>query len=429
MSFLRFGLARAIGGAVVVGCLLSLAGCGAALSDGAQVRVLNATTVSSALDFYSGSDKTFYDIEPNAIDGYSNLTAGTYTFTVTGSDDTSTLATTSGTLVTQDHYLFVAYGSSNGVGLTTLAEDETSPSSGYAKIRVLNGSKDAGTLDVFLTSSSQSIDSVSPTVSSAAVGTASSYTTIASGTYRLRVTGEGDSSDLRLDYSSVTLDSGSVVTLVVTPSAGGYLVNAIDVVQQGSTTTLSNPSARVRVVAGATANGTVSGQVGDTSLASGLPSPSVGNYTLVPAGSQALAFSVNGASLASQTVALSAGGDYTALVYGPATSAAMTLLTDDNTLPSSSSKLKMRLVNAQYGSSGNLTLSVDYTALASNVAYPSASSYATLTSTTDSYVQVTSSASSTALYSASSVSLSAQSVYTMFMLGDTSTTGVLRKDR
>jgi hypothetical protein len=82
-------------------------------------------------------------------------------------------------------------------------------------------------------------------------------------------------------------------------------------------------------------------------------------------------------------------------------------------------------------SSYPLTLTVDYTALASSVAQATASSYSSSQSaSTTATLEVTSSLSSTALYSLTDLTLSAQSVYSVFLFGDsTAVSGLLRKER
>jgi hypothetical protein len=232
--------------------------------------------------------------------------------------------------------------------------------------------------------------------------------------------------------SGVVLSSTGVDTIILTPTTGGVLVNGIQVVQGGTVTKLLNTKARVRAVAAVADKATVTLSAGGTSVISSAPSPTVGAYTLVDAGSLTIAGTVNGAALGSSTLDLAAGSDVTLLVNGEVSAPTVTTITDDNRLPTSSSKLKIRLVNATTGmSSYPLTLTVDYTALASSVAQATASSYSSSQSaSTTATLEVTSSLSSTALYSLTDLTLSAQSVYSVFLFGDsTAASGLLRKER
>ena len=108
------------------------------------------------------------------------------------------------------------------------------------------------------------------------------------------MTGAGDRGDLRLDLPSLTLKDQQITTLVLTATPGGVLVNGVQVDQQDAVTARTNPSARVRVVADAANRATVSATVNGTTLASGLASPVVGSYALVPAGALTASVQIGG---------------------------------------------------------------------------------------------------------------------------------------
>jgi hypothetical protein len=109
------------------------------------------------------------------------------------------------------------------------------------------------------------------------------------------------------------------------------------------------------------------------------------------------------------------------------------VLTDDNRLPTASTQAKLRLVHGVANLPGALSMTLDYTLLADSVAFASASSFANVTAVTDGLLEVTTPSQTAAVYnSASSTTLAAKGVYTLFMLGDATGTGVralLRKDR
>ena len=153
--------------------------------------------------------------------------------------------------------------------------------------------------------------------------------------------------------------------------------------------------------------------------------PAIGNYAQLTAGNGTLALSGTSTS-ATQT--FTAGGDYTVLVLGTASAPTMTVLSDDNRLPTSSTQAKLRVLHGLSDDTSALTLSADYSAVAQNVAQGSASAYGTLTAATLSSLMVYSSAGT--LYSDTDVTLAAKGVYTVFMLGTTSQPlHVLRKER
>ena len=62
------------------------------------------------------------------------------------------------------------------------------------------------------------------------------------GTYRIRVTGAGNTADLRLDIPSFSLTSQEVATVLLTPTTGGTLVNGAVLSQQGAYTAAATPT-------------------------------------------------------------------------------------------------------------------------------------------------------------------------------------------
>ena len=117
---------------------------------------------------------------------------------------------------------------------------------------------DAGSLDVYLSGSTDSLDNATLVASSVSSGSSSgSYTTVGSGTYRLRIAAAGSTTDLRLDASSLTLGSQGVYTLVVTPTSGGVLVNSLLVSQGAEVTPIATDLARVRLVSAVASSGAV----------------------------------------------------------------------------------------------------------------------------------------------------------------------------
>ena len=272
---------------------LSLSGCDSGGGSGrTQVRLMNASPGYTSLDLYANATDDDTDrqsiaaVAYDTVSSYTELESGTYNVKFKRSGFTSTLQTASGKQLADDtHHTFVAFGSTGHFSSLQVGDDVTPPDSGRAKVQVLNVAE-AGTLDVYLTESSVSLDDATPAVSGVAPGTSSAASTIDSGDYRLRVTGASDSDDLRLDVANITLDSRQVVSLILTATQGGVLVNALLLPQQGSLTKFANTQARIRGVAGTT-SGPVVMRVGGVGVLNGAVGV-VGNYAQVEAGSVAV---------------------------------------------------------------------------------------------------------------------------------------------
>jgi len=401
-----------------------------------NLRFLNATYGVGTLNLYTGDDKRASDVAPDNISGYEQIDGGSYTAKIKTSGSDTSLAANTISLEEDRYYTAVAWGRQDAVKLALFTETEDEPDSGKAKVRLFNAAPDAGSIDMYLTDSSTSLGATSANASSIASGASSGYEDISKGTYRLRITAGGDKTDLRLDIAQVTLGDKERVTIIVQPSAGGLLVHGLTHVQGGAVAAFKNTSARARVVAGVGSNGSAGVKIGDTTISSSLTSPGVGSYVPFTAGSSTLLTQVNGATVSSATTNFAAGGDYTVLVYGTAASPLMTLITDDNRLPSISSKAKFRLINGAPGYD-TLSLAVDSVSLGNDVALGTASSYSlTKTNNGNALIEVTSALSNDPLYTtakssgSTGVSIDAQGVYSVFVLGgNPAPRGVLRKER
>lgn len=442
LSFLR----GALTGRLRVLCVLLpalalgvLAGCSTSDDDSdAKVRLLNASPGYSSLDLYVDDEIKASTVAYGAVSDYAKVDSETLTTALRRAGSSTNLIAVDRSYGSDTNYTLVAYGWDGALKSVLMTDEEDTPDDGKVEVRVFNSATDAGSLAVYLSDSDTDIAEATPVTSSVTGGAFSSYVEFNQGTYRLRVTGADDTSDLRLDLSSLTLSNKSIVTIILTPSSGGTLVHAVVVSQGGSATAYSNTMARVRLVAGTADNANHSAVVGTTTLSTTMKSPSVGAYTQVTAGTgQTLAVAVNGTKLTTYTsVDLTAGSDVSLLVYGPSASPQLAVITDDNRLPTTSTYAKIRLVNGLANHDSTLSLNLNYAEVATDVALGAGSSFKSVSASTDSVMTVNSPLASSALYtwgSSTTLTISAKGVYTVFMLGDYATTdaakGVLVKDR
>ena len=419
-------------GGLFLAPLLLVAGCGG--SDNAAIRVLNVSQDYTALNIYVGSTTTVAtvaDVPTGNISSYSGIGSGSQTlyFTEGAAVQTQALSSKTESFSQGEHRTYVTYGDNGEFAEYEIDENESAASGGNASIEVLDTANDAGALDVYFTSAG-ALSGVSPNFTDLTVGKATSFTSITSGTYTLSITGTGNSSDVRLQVPSITLSSGEVATVVITESAGGYLVNGYILPQQGALTTELNPDSRVRVVNGMPTGSNVTVTVGSTALATAATPGSVGTYQMTPAGTDTVAVAVNGVGVSSPEQALAAGQDYTLLIYEGSNGVGENWLVDTNRLPATGDA-SVRLVDGMSGLTDPISLAVDSVPTLTDVSQGEASSYDTaITATTTGALAVTDATTSQPIYSQSPVTLSSQGVYTLFVFGSASSaTGTLNEDR
>jgi hypothetical protein len=419
--------------------LAALGGCGGSSGDSNKVhiRLLNVSPGYTSLDLYVNNgdsdtdDQKASGVALEALTDYVTLDSDTYTLKFKRAGVTSTLLSAGGQQLTDDsHATYVAFGSTGKFSVQKISEDVKDADANKSTVTIIN-TAEAGGVDVYFTDTDVNLSDTTPQFSSVASGSPSSAGTLDSGTYRLRVTGAGDNMDLRLDVPGVTLESKKVVTVILTSTQGGVLVNALVLPQQGSLTVNHNTKARVRAANGI-ANGTsVTASIGGLSVLSGQPVGVIGSkYGQIDAGSAAVNLSVDGnpVSVANQT--LTAGGDYTLLVWSDSSGTRTSLITDDNHEPSASTKTKIRLLNGMSGLGGPISLNVDFGPVVDGVEVGKASAFAEVASGSDTRLDINNAVTSQTLTTLTGVSLQQSAVYTVFMSGSGTAPGsTVRRDR
>ena len=276
---------------LAVAAALALAACGGGrIGKQGDVRLVNAGADAGALDLYAGESRLASGVAAGSAGGYAAVDAGSQALSVRLTASGAQIASSTADISKDRHYTLLAYSSAGAPATALLDEDESAPGDGSAKVRVFNAAAaDAGSVDAYLSPSGCTALGTSNAIAKGAAATAGSYALFgaaAAGTaYHLCVTAAGDPTDLRLDLPAFTLSSRQVTTIVLTATSGGVLVDAYIVAQQAAVTVRRNPSARVRIVADAAGGATVGVAVNAKTLLDTAPSPSVGGYALVAAGS------------------------------------------------------------------------------------------------------------------------------------------------
>ncbi len=428
-------VAMALGLAMLTGC-----GSNSGSSGTAQLRLLNASVGYPSLDMQVNGVVQNGAVAYGTAGSYAGVTTDAISTSVAIAGQSTALATASRTLAKDSYYTMVAYGWPSAIKTALIQENVAAPASGNASLSVLNLAPDAGNVDVYLSTSGAAdpnpFASATLVASNVAGGSGSGYNQVGAGTYRLLVTGNGNTNDVRLDTPGISLANGQVVTLIVTstPStdasgnyAGGVLVNAIGMLQQAPVSgAYANTQSRVRVVAAASNNAQVSATIGSTTVATNLISPNAyQNYAPLASSTQLpVSLSVNGKAVAVANQALLAGGDYTLLVYGDAANPQVHLIADDNRLPANTANAKMRLVNAMVGAAAvPVTLVSDIAGtVASSVPQGQASAFfANLPASTSVRLDVFSPLQAQPLVDLQNQNILAKGVYTLYVFGDPTT--------
>ncbi|RVU49435.1 DUF4397 domain-containing protein [Rubrivivax rivuli] len=415
--------------ALAAAALLAACGGGADRTK-AQVRLVNASSGYTQLDLRVDNEVRQAGVSYGNAASYVEADPGK-AFTLHSAGNSTSLLSFTPSVSARKHYTVLAYGASGAARQVLLDDNAGAPETNRALLRVVNAAPDAGALDVYLTGTDDTLAASVPQQAAAAVDAVGAWLTLNSGGYRLRVTAAGSKTDLRLDVAALTLGSRQVATLVLTPTTGGVLVQALLLTQQGEITTLAPTQARVRLASGLSSAGSAGLRVGGTALFANVTAPAVTNYTLVSAGARETIVTVNGTVVSTTTQTLAVGSDYTVLVYGsPSGTPAVALLPDNNTLPTDRTRAKLRLVNGVQGLTGTLSMSADFSPVADGVDAGKASVYELVDATTTGRLSVVAAGTALPLFETTEQTFVAASNYTVFLVGSpTAPVGIVRKDR
>jgi hypothetical protein len=396
-------------------------------SGGADIRVLNVSVDYSPVDLYldngTSNTATITGTAYGTLTAYKAVNANAYTVEFTNSGVQNSLKSLQENLSKNIYKTYVAYGDTSSFGVLEILENQDPPNSGYTSVQIIDAAPDAGAVDVYLTDPSALLANSSPTFTNVVGGTVGSgFVTITDGTYRLRVTSTGNQADVRLDsVTGMAFSNQEILSIVLGGTRGGVLVNATVIPQQGtSTTSINNPYARVRAVAGIPTGSNLSASLGGTTLLTSAAANTVSQYSLVQAGTETLNLTLNGGALTPSSQALTAGADYTVLVLNGTSVAGTTttLISDDNRLPTATTYSKISLVNAMSSLGDPITLNVNYTPVANAVALGSSSAPTQVTAgTIDTEIDTVDTATSTTLFTNTLATLTGNGVYDLFMFG------------
>jgi len=190
-----------------------LTGCGGSNGNNASVRLVNASAGYASLDLYADDSKLLSSVAYGTASGYADASDGTVVMALTSAGSGTYLLSQSRSVSAGSSYTIVAYGWAGALQSTIVSDDVDAADSGKTKFSVQNAAfADAGSVDVYLTAEGDDLEAATAVATGVDSITPSSTASVTSGTYRLRVTGVDDKSDLRLDVSGVVLSSTNVVT-------------------------------------------------------------------------------------------------------------------------------------------------------------------------------------------------------------------------
>ena len=200
-------------------------GCGSSSSN-ARIRLVNATPDESSLDLLVDTKNVASNVGYGAASAYVSIASGARNLQVEPTGGTNVLIDTTPSVVAGSNLSLVSLNFSFNISSVLLTDDNSAPTSGDFKLRIVNASPGMGTQDVYLVPFGTDIRSVDPTFSSVGFGSAAAYSTLAAGDYEVFFTTPGQKF-INLDSGKLTFSAGQIRTLLALNNPAGAFMSTL----------------------------------------------------------------------------------------------------------------------------------------------------------------------------------------------------------
>jgi hypothetical protein len=203
---------------------LGLFGCGS--SSGtlnslpqARLRAVHASPNAPAVDILVNEQRVLSNVPYKAASAYLSVTAGTRNLKVNAAGTANTVINANVTLNASTDTTVLAVGRLNAIEPLVLTDNNTPPTAGNIKLRLVHASPAAGPVDIYVTAPNATLATTAPTLSNVSFKAASNYLQVPAGSYRVRITPTG-SKTVAIDSGTVTLAAGQIRTGVALGDPG-----------------------------------------------------------------------------------------------------------------------------------------------------------------------------------------------------------------
>ena len=206
-------------GTVTLGSLL-IAGCGG--GGNARLRSMNASPDIGSVDVVLDGKSVSSGVVFGTSSSYTSVKSGSRDLQIDPAATTTPLIDESVNLASGTDSTILLANFATSPNAIVLQDDNSAPTSGNAKLRIINAAPGLTPADVYIAPDGTDINSVAPVISGMGFETASGYESLEAGTYRVWFTAPGQKF-VFIDSGPVSLGAGAVRTLVgLNDSSGTY---------------------------------------------------------------------------------------------------------------------------------------------------------------------------------------------------------------
>jgi hypothetical protein len=205
-----------------LGLLMMAMGCGGSST---KIRLVNAAPDESSIDLLVDSKTVASSVTYATASAYQGVSSGSRHLQVEPTGSTTPIIDETISL-NSGNYSLLATGFVNDVVPVLLTDDNSAPSSGDVKVRIVNVAPGLGSADVYLVAPGTDLSTTSPTIASLAVNSASAYQSVAAGNYEVFFTLPGQKF-VYIDSGSLNLSASQIRTIMGLNSPTGGFTSAV----------------------------------------------------------------------------------------------------------------------------------------------------------------------------------------------------------
>ncbi|HYH00968.1 MAG TPA: DUF4397 domain-containing protein [Terriglobales bacterium] len=203
---------------LLAACLL-LTACGD--DNDARLRVVHASPDASNVDVFLDESRILSDVPFKGSSDYRDVRDGSRRIQVRPAGASSPDVIDATVNLTGDtDFTLLAVGLANSINPLLLTDDNSEPTSGNAKIRIVHAAPSAPAVDVYLTAPGADIITATPQLTNVPFQAFSGYLNVPAGSYQARVTIAGTKT-VAIDSGQLTLESRQIRTVVAVDNTGG----------------------------------------------------------------------------------------------------------------------------------------------------------------------------------------------------------------
>jgi hypothetical protein len=186
----------------------------------ASVRVVHASPDAPAVDVLVDDASVLTGVPYLAASDYLDVPAGGRNLKVNAAGTATTVIDADVDLVDGTDYTVIASGLVAAIEPIVLADDNSAPSAGNARVRAIHGAASAPAVDIYVTAPGADLAAETPALANVGFGDVADYIEAPAGDYQVRVTPTGTKTVV-IDSGTLTLASGQVRTAIAVDAAGG----------------------------------------------------------------------------------------------------------------------------------------------------------------------------------------------------------------